>query len=181
MRSSDISLSIFIILVFVSMYFYNILAVGIKNIKDNWPEYRCNPTIMPFAGTFGHDVMSNFTHCIQNTQTDFMGYLLQQLNYLMSVVNKSIGGLMESIQDIRSFINVFRNMLASIVQSIFGVFINILTQFQFILIKMKDMIGKIVVIMATMMYILQGTVMTMQSSWNGPPGQMVRLMSNISI
>ena len=181
MRSSDISLSIFIILVFVSMYFYNILAVGIKNIKDNWPEYRCNPTIMPFAGTFGHDVMSNFTHCIQNTQTDFMGYLLQPLNYLMSVVNKSIGGLMESIQDIRSFINVFRNMLASIVQSIFGVFINILTQFQFILIKMKDMIGKIVVIMATMMYILQGTVMTMQSSWNGPPGQMVRLMSNLSI
>ena len=181
MRSSDISLSIFIILVFVSMYFYNILAVGIKNIKDNWPEYRCNPTIMPFAGTFGHDVMSNFTHCIQNTQTDFMGYLLQPLNYLMSVVNKSIGGLMESIQDIRSFINVFRNMLASIVQSIFGVFINILTQFQFILIKMKDMMGKIVGIMATMMYILQGTVMTMQSSWNGPPGQMVRLMSNLSI
>ena len=181
MRSSDISLSIFIILVFVSMYFYNILAVGIKNIKDNWPEYRCNPTIMPFAGTFGHDVMSNFTHCIQNTQTDFMGFLLQPLNYLMSVVNKSIGGLMESIQDIRSFINVFRNMLASIVQSIFGVFINILTQFQFILIKMKDMMGKIVGIMATMMYILQGTVMTMQSSWNGPPGQMVRLMSNLSI
>ena len=181
MRSSDISLSIFIILVFVSMYFYNILAVGIKNIKDNWPEYRCNPTIMPFAGTFGHDVMSNFTHCIQNTQTDFMGYLLQPLNYLMSVVNKSICGLIESIQDIRSFINVFRNMLASIVQSIFGVFINILTQFQFILIKMKDMMGKIVGIMATMMYILQGTVMTMQSSWNGPPGQMVRLMSNLSI
>ena len=181
MRSSDISLSIFIILVFVSMYFYNILAVGIKKIKDNWPEYRCNPTIMPFAGTFGHDVMSNFTHCIQNTQTDFMGYLLQPLNYLMSVVNKSIGGLTESIQDIRSFINVFRNMLTSIVRSIFGVFINILTQFQYILIKMKDMMGKIVGIMATMMYILQGTVMTMQSSWNGPPGQMVRLMSKLSI
>ena len=48
MRSSDISLSILIILIFVGMYFYNILAVGIKNIQDNWPEYRCNPMVMPF-------------------------------------------------------------------------------------------------------------------------------------
>lgn len=163
------------------MYFYNIFAVGIKKIKDNWPEYRCNPSIMPFAGTFGHDVMSNFTHCIQNTQSDFMGYLLQPISYLMTVVNKTIGGLMEAVQDIRSFINVFRNMITAVVQSIFGVFMNILTQFQFILIKLKDMMGKIVGIMATMMYILQGTVLTMQSSWNGPPGQMVRLMSKLSI
>jgi len=181
MRTSDITLSIFIILVFIAMYFYNIFAVGIKKIKDNWPEYRCNPSIMPFAGTFGHDVMSNFTHCIQNTQSDFMGYLLQPISYLMTVVNKTIGGLMEAVQDIRSFINVFRNMITSVVQSIFGVFMNILTQFQFILIKLKDMMGKIVGIMATMMYILQGTVLTMQSSWNGPPGQMVRLMSKLSI
>ena len=181
MKSSDITLSIFIILVFIGLYFYNILAVGIKRIQDNWTEYRCNPMIMPFAGTFGHNVMSNFTHCIQNTQMDFMGYLLQPLNYLMSVMSKTIGGLMESIQDIRSFINVFRNMVLSIVQSIFGVFINILTQFQFIMIKMKDMLGKIVGVMATMMYILQGTLMTMQSSWNGPPGQMVRMMSKLKI
>ena len=181
MRSADITLSIFIILVFVSLYFYNILAVGIKNIKANWPKYRCNPMVMPFAGTFGHNVTTNFTYCIQTMQTDYMGVLLQPLNYLMSVTNKTVGGLTESIQDIRSFISVFRNMISSIVKNIFGIFINVLTQFQFILIKMKDMLGKIVGIMATMMYILQGSVMTMQSSWNGPPGQMVRFMSNLSI
>jgi hypothetical protein len=49
------------------------------------------------------------------------------------------------------------------------------------MIKMKDMLGKIVGVMATMMYILQGTVMTMQSSWNGPPGKMVRMMSKLKI
>jgi hypothetical protein len=181
MRSADITLSIFIVVVFISLYFFNILAVGIKNIKANWPTYRCNPMVMPFAGTFGHDVTTNFTYCIQSMQTDYMGVLLQPLNYLMSVTNKTVGGLSESIQDIRSFINIFRNMISSIVKSIFGIFINILTQFQFILIKMKDMLGKVVGIMATMMYILQGSVMTMQSSWNGPPGEMVRFMSKLSI
>ena len=181
MRTSDITLSIFIILIFVLMYFYNILAVGIKNIQDNWPQYRCNPSIMPFAGTFGHDVMDNFTYCIQNMQGDFMGYLLQPLTYLTSVLGNVSGGLMESIQDIRSFINVFRNFIATIIQSIFGVFLNILNQFQFILIKMKDMLAKQVGVMASMMFILQGTVMTMHSAWKGPPGGMVRMMSKMSI
>ena len=46
---------------------------------------------------------------------------------------------------------------------------------------MKDMMGKIVGIMATMMYLLQGSIMTMQSSWNGPPGEMVRFMSKLNI
>ena len=76
---------------------------------------------------------------------------------------------------------MFRNFISSIVQSIFGVFLNILTQFQFILIKMKDMLAKIVGIMASMMFILQGSVMTMNATWNGPPGQMVRLMSKMKI
>lgn len=181
MKSADITLSIFIILIFVSMYFYNILAVGIKKIKDNWPEYRCNPMMMPFAGTFGHNVSKNFTYCIQTMQGNYMGTLLQPLKYLMSVTGKTIGGLTESIQDIRSFVNVFRNMITSIVKNIFGIFINVLTQFQFIMIKMKDMMGKIVGIMATMMYLLQGSIMTMQSSWKGPPGEMVRFMSTLSI
>ena len=181
MRSSDITLTIFIILIFVGMYFYNILAIGIQNIQDNWPEYRCNPMIMPFAGTFGHDAGQNFTYCIQNMQTDFMGYLLQPLDYLTSVIGSVSGDLTEAVQDVRSFIDVFRNFISSTVQSIFGVFLNILTQFQFILIKMKDMLAKIVGIIASMMFILQGSVMTMNATWNGPPGSMVRMMSKMSI
>lgn len=181
MRSSDITLTIVIILIFVAMYFYNILAVGIKNIQDNWPEYRCNPSVMPFAGMFGHEVGSNFTYCIQNMQSDYMGHLLQPLQYLTNIQGNTMGKLMASIQDIRGFFNVIRNFVSSIVQSIFGVFLNILIQFQVMIIKMKDMVGKVVGTMATMMYILQGTVMTMESSWAGPPGSMVRMMSKMKI
>lgn len=181
MKSSDITLSIFIVLVFIAMYFYNILAVGIKNVQDNWPEYRCNPMVMPFAGTFGHDAGQNFTYCIQTMQSDYMGVLLQPINYAMSVTNSATGGIMNSVQSIREFMNQLRNSITSIVGSIFGVFLNILIQFQFIIVKIKDTMSKIIGIMATMMYILQGSVMTMQSSWNGPPGDMVRFMGKLQI
>ena len=43
----------------------NIVSVGIKNIEDNWPTYRCNPVVMPFAGMFGQNAVTNFTYCIQ--------------------------------------------------------------------------------------------------------------------
>ena len=110
MRSSDITFTILIILIFVGMYFYNILAVGIKNIQDNWPEYRCNPTVMPFAGTFGHDAGENFTYCIQNMQMDFMSHLLSPMDYLMNVMGGISGEFMDAIQFIRSFFNVLRKL-----------------------------------------------------------------------
>ena len=181
MKSSDITLSVFIVLVFIAMYFYNILAVGIKNVQDNWPEYRCNPMVMPFAGTFGHDAGQNFTYCIQTMQSDYMGVLLQPINYAMSVTDSATGGIMNSIQSVREFINQLRNSITSIVQSIFGVFLTILIPFPFIIVKIKDTMSKIIGIMATMMYILQGSVMTMQSSWNGPPGDRVRVMGKLQI
>jgi len=181
MRSSDISLSILIILIFVGMYFYNILAVGIKNIQDNWPEYRCNPMVMPFAGTFGHNTGENFTYCIQNMQLDFMSHLLSPIHYLLGGMSGITNELMDSVQFIREFVNVLRNFISSIVQSIFGVFLNILTQIQFLLIKMKDMVAKNIGVVVSMMYILQGSIMTMQSGWNGAPGQMVRFMSKLKI
>ena len=181
MKSGDITLSIFIVLVFIAMYFYNILAVGIKNVQENWPEYRCNPMVMPFAGTFGHDAGQNFTYCIQTMQSDYMGVLLQPINYAMSVTNSATGGIMNSVQSVREMINQLRNSITSIVGSIFGVFLNILIQFQFIIVKIKDTMSKIIGIMSTMMYILQGSVMTMQSSWNGPPGDMVRFMGKLQI
>ena len=116
MRSSDIFLSLIVLLIFAFLYYYNILAVGMKEIEDNWPVYRCNPSVMPFAGSFGHDVGDNFTYCIQNMQTDYMGVLLQPVNYLMNVLNKSVNGLGESIQNIRKVINYVRTSIASVFQ-----------------------------------------------------------------
>ena len=49
MNSVDIIQSFFILLIFVSLFLVNILSVGIKNIEDDWPTYRCNPVVMPFA------------------------------------------------------------------------------------------------------------------------------------
>jgi len=174
MNASDITLATLIILVFVALYFINVFAIGIANIKRDWPKYRCNPSVMPFASMFGHDPVKNFTYCIQTMQGNYMGYLLQPLQYSMDVTGNLGKELNESIMNIRAFFNYIRNMITDIVQNVFGVFLNILIEFQKITIGIKDIFAKLVGLLAALMYIISGSFDTMNSMWRGPSGQLVR-------
>ena len=148
------------------VFYYNQLSA----IKSNWPLYRCNPMYMPFAD----DVESNFAYCIQNMQTDFMGYLLQPLTYVTSSISHILGGFTNDINMVRAMFDKVRTFMSSSIQSVFGVFLNLVIEFQKITISIKDLIGKTIGIMVSLMYVMDGSVKTMGSAWNGPPGQMVR-------
>lgn len=168
--------TIFILLIFIALFAFNIISIGMKNIEANWPTYRCNPAVMPFAGAFGQDAAQNFTYCIQTMQTNYMDYLMQPFNYNLGVVGELGATLTTSMNSVRAFISNLRDFITNIIQSVFGVFLNILIEFQRITIAIKDMTGKLVGILATLMYTLDGSVLTMQSVWNGAPGQMVRAL-----
>jgi len=184
MKTSDIGLAIFIFLVFIALYVSNILAIGVQNIKQNWPKYRCNPIVMPFASYIGPDGVNssdNFTFCIQNMQTNYMQYLLKPVNYNLNAMGSVASSLTDSINKIREFFDYIRTEIMSIVGNIFSVFLNIIIEFQRNIINIKDLFGKLVAILATFIYILSGSVMTMNSAWNGPPGKLVRSVSKIKI
>jgi len=176
MNISDISLTIFILLIFILLFAYNILSVGIKNVEDNWPTYRCNPVVMPFAGMFGQDATQNFTYCIQTMQSNYMDYLLMPMDYNIGVLGDLGGNITTSVNSIRAFISNLRDSVTSIIQNVFGVFLNMLIAFQRVMISIKDIAAKLIGVMAALMYTLDGSVLTMQSTWNGAPGQMVRAL-----
>ena len=144
----------------------------VAEIKSKWPLYRCNPLYMPLAD----DIQSNFVYCIQTMQTDFMGYLLEPLSFLTSSINNLLGSFLEEINFVRAMFDKVRNFISSIVQSIFGVFLNLVIEFQRITMGIKDLIGKTIGIMVTLMYTMDGSIKTMNSTWKGPPGQMVRAL-----
>jgi hypothetical protein len=144
----------------------------IAEIKANWPLYRCNPMYMFLAD----DIEQNFTYCIQSMQTNFMGYLLEPLTYITGTLGTMLGGFMIDIQNIRAMFNKIRTFFSSIIQSVFGVFLNLVIEFQRITIGIKDLIGKTIGIMVSLMYVMDGSIKTMNSTWNGPPGQLVRAL-----
>ena len=163
---------IYINLAFV-LYIAGVFYYGqIAQIKADWPLYRCNPMYMYLAD----DIESNFVYCIQNMQTGFMGYLLQPLTYVTSSVSSMLGDFMGQINMVRGMFDKIRTFMSSTIQSVFGVFLNLVIEFQKITISINDLIGKIIGTMVSLMYILSGSITTMNSTWNGPPGQMIRAL-----
>ena len=133
------------------------LLTGVSEIKKNWPKYRCNPMYMPLSDNIEQD----FVYCVQNTQTSFMGYILQPINYILSNLSFVGKEISDSLNFVREIISNIRSFFTDIVEKIFGVFL----------------IGKLIGVMVTVMYVMDGSIKTMQSTWNGPPGQMVRALS----
>jgi len=159
----------FVAQIAVMMYFKSALE-----IKKNWPLYRCNPPYWFFSDNISED----FTYCVQNTQTNLMGYLLQPLNYMVSSLSSVGTEISSSINNIRYMIDNIRSFVSNIIQNVFGVFLNLIVEFQKITISIKDMVGKMIGIVVTILYVLDGSIKTMNSTWAGPTGQLVRAMGS---
>lgn len=159
----------FIAQITVMMYFKSALE-----IKQNWPLYRCNPPYWIFSDNISED----FTYCVQNTQMNMMGYLLQPLNYMVSSLSSVGTELNDSINNICGMIYNIRSFVTDIIQNVFGVFFNLIVEFQKITISIKDMVGKMIGVVVTILYVLDGSIKSMNSAWNGPTGQLVRAMGS---
>ena len=160
----------FLAQVFV-MYYFSALA----DIKANWSLYRCNPLYM----TLSDNMEQDFTYCVQNMQTNYMGYLLQPINYIISSLSSLGGDFGNSFENFRTMLSTIRSFITSIIQNVFGVFLNIIIEFQKITISMKDLVGKIIGTMVTLIYLMDGSVKLGEATWNGMPGKMVRGLSAV--
>ncbi len=58
-------------------------------------------------------------------QTNFIGYLLQPITFITGSLTTMMGGFMGDIQNIRAMFNKIRTFFSSILERIFGVFLNL--------------------------------------------------------
>jgi len=176
MKFEDIGLAVVIILIFVGMYLFSILSVGMKKLKKDWPQYRCNPAVMPFAKQFGHDPVQNFTFCIGNIQKNMMGFFLAPIHYVLSLAGNLGGIITDAINEIRKLFSYLRTALDGVIGDIFGIFMNILIQVQRLVIQMKDLAMKILGVMTNLLYIMDSSMKLGESIWAGPLGEVVRAL-----
>jgi hypothetical protein len=179
MKASDIFFTVIILFIFTLLYCYNILVAASKNIQQNWPLYRCNPIIMPFAGYFGHDTTSNFTYCIQNIQSAGMDEFLAPLNYGQTILGNVASELENSLQSSRGFISNFRTAIQSIVASIYSVFLGLIIGVQQQMQYTSDTFNKLSGAMTVGGSVLTGTRDLGTSVVNGPPGQIMRAVGSV--
>lgn len=174
MKTSDLLYAIFIVVTFILLYVVNILAIGKKQIQDNWPIYRCNPMVMPFASSFGHDTMENFAYCVQNMQADYMGNLMQPSMFNTQILSDSINNMSTGTDFSRNLFSNIRTFTGDIFGTTMQIFSNLMIIMHRMVLGIKDMIAKTIGTVTTLMYILDGSIKTAESTWNGPPGAMIR-------
>lgn len=143
-----------------------------KEIKDDWNSYRCNPMYMPLSD----DMSKDFTYCVQNIQTDMMDDLLEPLTYTTTMLSDLGTSMGDDINNARGMTSKIRDFAGKIVQQIFGVFLNLVVEFQRMSISIKDLVGKFLGIVVSMMYIMEGSHKTMVSIQKGPPGQLLNAL-----
>lgn len=174
MTFSDWSRFILVIIIFMCLHAYIILAIQMDNIKKNWPVWKCNPMVMPFAGVFGHDEFENFTQCIQTMQSDYMTFLLQPISLDLSVITDMGTAFTDGLSSGFEIITTIRTLLSNIFKAIYGAFFQIIVQFQLMMINIKDVFGKIAAIVSLFSKIILGISDTMTSIENSIVGKAIR-------
>ena len=174
MKFKDIAYVVLIIIAFGVLHLTGFIMLRLKELEEDWPKHRCNPMTMPFASYLGHDPIANFTYCVGNIQKDLMGFFLEPLQYVLSMVGKLGEWILSRLNLLREFFNMFRQFLNTMVGDIYGMFVNVLIQVQGLVIKLKDTVMKLVGILMTFMYLIQGAMMTGQSINRGPIGETLR-------
>lgn len=131
-------------------------------IKENWPLYRCNPLYMPLAD----NINENFVYCIQTMQSSYMEYLLQPIFFIVNTLGSTVGNLVGQINAVRAMFDKIRTFIPNIFTSLFGSFSTMTIEFEKISIGIRDLLGKTIGIMVSIMYILDGSIKTMGSGFN---------------
>lgn len=156
--------------------FYLFALTQIKFLKANWPKYRCNPIYMPMAGFVGQDVATNFTKCTMKGFQDYAGFVMDPIMSQFSLFNSVIGDISGAMNDMRGMMADTRTGFLGIVGTVFGKIENLMSQFQYIIIRMRTLLARVVGIMMSFMYIFYGGMQTGESVTAGPIGRTMSVL-----
>lgn len=126
---------LYINLAFIILISSVYVLLSINNLMNNWPEYRCDAMVMPFAGLIMQPTLppgttpsqytkKNFEYCTQNMMSNSMGDFLQPLEYNNQLSSINANNITNSLNSSRQNSSNVRDSLGSITSSVGGVITN---------------------------------------------------------
>jgi len=176
---SDWVQSIFIIILFALFPIVDTFSGAMKDVQSNWAANRCNPIMMPFASLIApNDVNTsdNFAFCVQSLMATFAPTILQPFSYLQNMSVDMMGSINDSLVTNTAQSSYMTFSFANIIGSIYGVFLNVIVEFNLIVIKLLDVQGKLTGVITSLLYIMTAVQYAFESMWAGVPGAMIKAM-----
>jgi hypothetical protein len=168
---ASIILYIIITIILLIIISYCHVMMHAQPIINDWPNQRCKPNIIPFAGFITHPegvsaidyTAQNFTYCTQNILSSITGSALEPLTFITNLLKNMAEQIESDIQFIRAMFDKVRNMFQEVSQEIMGRIMNVMIPLQQIIISFKDLMGKIQGTMTAGLFTLLGSYYTLKS------------------
>jgi len=164
-------LFILITLVLLILISYCHVKINAQPVIDNWPNERCKPNIMPFAGFITHPegvsavdyTAQNFNYCMQGILSSISGSMLEPITFVINIIKDVLSSVEGAINDIRAMFNKVRIFFETLAKEIMGRIMNMMIPLQQIIISFRDLVGKIQGAMTAGLFTLLGTYYTLKS------------------
>ena len=169
MFAVSLSRTIFIIILILLTFLLVKMFSEMRKIQDNWDEYRCKPTVMPFAAFFGKNAEENFQYCLANSQKDLMGYFMAPMNQTFNLFAKLGDGILKDMQQIRGVIDWFRKMSEKFGFDLVGLMKGMVQIAIMTIMKIVDLIKKVIAMLYTVAMLLKSVMYWGESFWDNIP------------
>ena len=133
---------IYTVIQIVILYFV-FAGSGIMEVTKNWPKYRCNPAIMPFASLFGYDAAENFNYCMKNIFSSNAGAVLGPLYGIMANFTDVVGTVSNVANSFRYLIANLLHGMERMISSFRDRFRDILFTVRLSFMKIQSLMGRL--------------------------------------
>lgn len=160
-----------VIFIFMSAITYFQIQNKLLDVKRDWPEYRCRPDVMPFAGWINAPegvspmdyTKQNFMECSANTTKSVFDRPMSMVYVIFNVIMGVFKNILQVIEKFRLLFNRIRETLKTIFLAVFNRIQNVIIPLQNMLIKMVDFFEKIKGILATYLLTFVGALWSFYS------------------
>ena len=118
-------------------------------IRKDWPNQRCNPQVIPFAGLINRSpdegilesTADNFSNCTTTILTEITGDFLTPLYSVTSFLKSMVTTVINDVDIIRNKIGSIGDNIKSIDRQIMGRIMNFLMPIKVFFMKFRDMLA----------------------------------------
>lgn len=184
LRQSNMFVGVIKLLFLVTVTFMIIIHVFITSgkeiIEQNWPKYRCNPLVIPFAGEFGKNTMENTAKCTNLGFKSFFRILMEPYHFMsqsclnsMSNINGGLNVLQFAMAPMRIFISTVTKLFYSKLTSFVTVIMYYFT-------RIRDILRRMSSTFHLNLHSALAVKRSLKQIWNGPIGTSARGLSNFA-
>lgn len=150
-----------LIVFFLSTYYW--ILRNAEPIKTNWPRYKCQPGIIPFAGIIKGKpgkvmefTANNFSLCLNDVLATIVSIFTTPISILTNILLSTFSLLLKIMNKIRQLYYSIKKKIFAMFDVLQGIIVNTQLPVIKLLIKLRDSFAKMIGIMAGSMLTILG-------------------------